>query len=162
MKFRSPWKKQPRIQFTVAGKPPRKSSWGEDTDSILKLRIEALKARNMEGLSSCFTGPVRLTLTMFAPNVIDMKYKQTGDDDPRKYVGDLDSFVAGVCESLQPAPTNFDRKISKIFEGHDDVGPEMALILENDSQVITIVAKKIPNEKIYYIIKIELENQIKQ
>lgn len=159
MKFRSPWKKQPRIQFTVVGKPPRKSSWGEDTDSILKLRIEALKARNMAELSSCFTGPVKLTLTMFAPNVMNIKYKQTGDEDPRKYVGDLDSFVAGVCEALQPAPTNFDRKISKIFEGHEDVGPEVALIVKNDCQVTKIIASKIQNKKMYYVVKIDYDKK---
>lgn len=149
------WRKQSIIQFTVEGKPPRKSSWGDDANSILKLRLESLKARNRVGLASCFIGPVKLTLTMFAPNVTDMKYKQSGDDDPRKYVGDLDSFVAGVCESLQPAPTNFDRKISKIFDDYPDIGPDIPLIVENDSQVTTIVAKKILSEKSYYTIKIE-------
>jgi len=149
------WKKVPRISFTVDGKPPRKSSWGEDNDLILKLRQEALKARNREELSECFHGPVKLTLTIFAPNVINLKYKQIGDDDPKLYVGDLDSFVAGVCESLQPAPTNFDRKISKIFDGHEDVSPDVAILVDNDCQVVKINARKIPNEKIYYVVKVE-------
>ena len=92
---------------------------------------------------------------MFSPNVTNMKYKQTGDDDPKKYVGDLDSFVAGVCESIQPAPKNFDRKISKIFDGHEDVGPDVPLIVDDDCQVVKVVARKIPNEKIYYVVKIE-------
>ena len=71
MKLSTFWKKQPCIEFTVDGKPPRKSSWGEDNDLILKLRQEALKARNQEELSECFHGPVKLTLTIFSPNVIE-------------------------------------------------------------------------------------------
>lgn len=155
MKFNSLWKKHPRIHFIIEGRPPRKSMWGkEDAKLIFKLRKEALKARSDVGLHDFFNGPVKIILTVYAPNVTDREYKQSMDNDPKSYVGDLDSFVAGVCESLQPAPTNPEMDI-KIFEGHDEIGPEIPLIIKDDAQVVSIDAKKIIHDTRFYTVTIE-------
>jgi len=84
-----------------------------------------------------------------------MKYKQTGDDDPKRYVGDLDSLVAGVCEYLQPAPNNRELDLSH-FDEMNEIGPNVALIVENDSQIVEINAKKIHDEILHYHVEIEL------
>jgi hypothetical protein len=122
---------------------------------IIKFREEALKARTKAELLECFHEPVKLNLIVYAPNTTDMKYKQTDDNDPIKYVGDLDSLVAGVCEYLQPAPTNPDTKINPIFNEKREIGPAVALLVENDSQIVEINAKKIHDETLHYHVEIE-------
>ena len=145
------------LQFRVEGRPPRKSQWGkEDAKLIFRLREEALKARNEIGFHDFFTCHVKITLRVYAPNVDDRYLKQTMDNDPSAYVGDLDSFVAGVCEALQSAPTNPEIDI-KIFEGHDEIGPKIPLIIKDDAQVTTIEAQKIQYDTRYYTVKIESE-----
>jgi len=145
-----------RIVFDVEGKPPKKSNWGtDDADLVIKFREEALKARTKEGLSDYFHDSIKLNLIVYAPNIIDMNYKQTGDDDPKKFVGDLDSLVAGVCEYLQPAPTNPDLKINPILQEKKEIGPDVALIIKNDSQIVEINAKKILDNRLHYHVEIE-------
>ena len=145
-----------RIVFDVEGKPPKKSNWGTDSaDLVIKFREEALKARTKGGLSDYFHDSVKLNLIVYAPNIIDMNYKQTGDDDPKKFVGDLDSLVAGVCEYLQPAPTNPDLKINPILQEKKEIGPDVALIIKDDSQIIEINAKKILDDRLHYHVEIE-------
>jgi len=144
-----------KISFDVSGKPPRKSNWGKDVSQVIKLREEALNARKKAGLSNCFDRPVKLTLIVFAPNISDMSYKQSGDDDPNRYIGDLDSLVAGVCEYLQPAPkTNPELDLSQL-DGKKEIGPHIALIVKNDSQIKKIDAKKIVNETLHYHVEIQ-------
>jgi len=145
-----------RISFDVEGKPPKKSNWGkEDANFVIKFREEALKARTKEGLSDCFYDSVKLNLIVYAPNITDMNYKQTGNDDPKKFVGDLDSLVAGVCEYLQPAPNNPDLKINPVLQEKKEIGPEVALIIANDSQIVEINAKKILDDRLHYHVEIE-------
>lgn len=144
------------IIFDVTGKPPKKSNWGKDhADLIIKLREEALKARKEAGISGCFRGDVKLNLIVFAPNITDREYKQTGDDDPKKFVGDLDSLIAGVCEYLQPAPTNPELKINPIFDERSEIGPTVPLIIVNDSQIVEINAKKKLDEISHYHVEVE-------
>jgi len=144
-----------KISFDIAGKPPRKSNWdGDDVQQVIKLREEALKARTEAGLTDCFHKPIKFTLIVYAPNITDLEYKQTGDDDPKKYVGDLDSFVAGVCEYLQPAPKNPELGFNH-FDGKEEIGPLVPLIIENDSQIIEINAHKEESETQSYHIEIE-------
>ena len=145
-----------RISFDVEGKPPKKSNWGtDDADLVIKFREEALKARMNLGLSDCFHESVKLNLIVYAPNTTEMKYKQTGDDDPKRYVGDLDSLVAGVCEYLQPAPTNPELEINPILNEKKEIGRDVALIVKNDSQIVEINAKKIRDETLHYHVEIE-------
>lgn len=145
------------ISFTVNGKPPKKSDgscWGnKEAKYVIKLRERALEARTEAGLDSCFKGPVKLELTVYAENV--MNRSNTSD-----YLGDLDTLIAGVMESLQPAPTvNKEMKIHQILKEREDIGYKIPLILKDDSQVVTITAKKIPSRKSYYVISIWSEEE---
>ena len=146
-----------KISFDVKGKPPKKSEWGkDDAHLIVEFRQAAFDAR-MEtvGCMEGYDGPIKLSLTVFAPNITNMDYKQTGDDDPGKFVGDLDSLVAGVCEYLQPAPTNPDMILNDIFEGKDDIAPRRPLIIKNDAQIVEINAKKMIDDALHYFVEIE-------
>jgi len=145
-----------KISFDVKGKPPKKSQWGtEDADLVIKFREKALQARKNKEIPEGFEGLVKLSLVVYAPNISKMEYKQIGDDDPKKFVGDLDSFVSGICEYLQPAPTNPEIEISPLFEGKDEVEPKVPLIIKNDSQIIEITAKKIVDETLHYHVDID-------
>jgi len=123
--------------------------------TVIRFREEALKARTEAERSDCFHESVKLNLIVYAPNPTDMNYVQKGDDDPNRYVGDLDSLVAGVCEYLQPAPNNPDLKINPVLQEKKEIGPEVALIIENDSQIVEINAKKILGDRLHYSVEIE-------
>ncbi len=91
---------------------------------------------------------------MYAPNIADKDYKQTRDDDPKKFIGDLDSLVAGVYEYLQPAPTNPELKINPVFDGKDEIGSSVPLIIKNDAQIVEINTKKELDDKTHYHVEI--------
>lgn len=149
-----------KIIFKVDGKPPQKSEWGGDNASlVIKLRKAALEARKKTGRSKCITSPVKLTLVVYAPNIDDRNYKQKGDDDEKRFIGDLDSLIAGVCDYLSRAPEEPGRnnfKPSILFDSEPDVGPTIPLIIEDDSQVKIIHAEKIVSDELSYVVKIEL------
>jgi len=159
MKFNKFLHRKCRIKFSVDNRPPRKSGWSDDAQLVVKFREAALNARTKAGFDKYFDCPVKLNLIMFAPNILDMNYKQSGDNDPNRYVGDLDSFVAGVCEYLQPAPTNEDMKMDPIFDIRNDIGRYVALIIKNDSQIVSITAKKVKGNNLRYSIEIEPDDE---
>jgi len=150
-------KMKKRIVFDVDGKPPKKSQWGtDDANLVIKLREEALKARKDAGLFGCYHGHIKLSLVVYAPNITHMQYKPIGNDDPKKFIGDLDSFVAGVCEYLQRAvPQDETFTPSSLFEAKPEIGPEVPLIIKNDSQIVEINAKKMLDENSHYYVEIE-------
>ncbi len=154
MKLNKLWKKGSSIKFTVEGRPPKKSvgsCWGnKEAEFVFKLREKALEARTKAGFFDCFNGPVKLELTVYAPNITERK-------DTNDYVSDLDTLIAGVMESIQPAPTNPEIKIDPIFLNRIDIGSNVPLIVKDDAQVVLIIAKKIENEKMYYEIMIKDE-----
>ncbi len=143
-----------RIKFTVDGRPPRKngskSCWASDeAHYVLTLRTKAYEAKNKAKLD-LLTTPVRIELTIFAPNITNRSNSQT-------YIGDLDTFVAGVCESLQPADSKVIPNI--IFKDKEEIHPHKPLILKDDAQVVEVLAKKTFDTKEHYTILIEsLEN----
>ena len=112
-----------------------------------------MKARNDSGIRHCFEGPVKLKLIVYAPNILDIHYKQTGDDDPKKFVGDLDSLIAGG-EYLQPAPTNPDITIHEIFNEKNDIAPNIPIIVNDDSQIVEINAKKEVDYSLHYRVEV--------
>ncbi len=146
-----------KISFDVDDKPPRKSQWGkDDAKLIIELRAAALKARNDAGIDQPHTGHVKLNLTIYAPNIADLKYKQTSNEDPEKFVGDLDSFVAGVCDYLHKGPIDGENKfkIHPLFHDKPKIGPGTPLIIYDDSQIIEINAKKESDDKIHYHVEV--------
>jgi Holliday junction resolvase RusA-like endonuclease len=149
-----------KIAFKVDGKPPQKSEWGENNASlVIELRKAALKARTKKGLGKCLVNPVKLELDVYAPNIDDRDYKQTGDSDEKRYVGDLDSLIAGVCDYLSRAPVEPGQnhfEPSPLFDNEPEISPTIPLIIKDDSQIKIINAKKIISKKTYYVVKIEL------
>ncbi len=147
-----------KISFDVYDKPPKKSQWGKDNAKlIIKLREAALKARNDKGIKKYYTGHVKLNLIVYAPNITNLNYIQKDDDDPEKYIGDLDSLVAGVCDYIQKGP-----KEENLFTAHPsfknkpEIAPDKALIIYDDSQIVEINAKKEPesNGTIHYHVEV--------
>lgn len=152
-----------KIIFKVDGKPPQKSEWGGDNANlVIKLRKAALKARKKSGRDKYITSPVKLNLIVHAPNIDDRDYIQKGDYDEKRFIGDLDSLIAGVCDYLSRAPekpgrNNFEPSV--LFETEPDVGPTVTLIIEDDSQIKIISAEKIVSDDLFYVVEIEsLEN----
>ena len=92
-----------RIKFSVKGKPPKKtkpSLWSKNNphpELVFRLRQNAFEASKKRRLHKPFHGAVKLTLTIYDSNPLERK-------DRHDYLGDLDSHVAGVFESLQPSP----------------------------------------------------------
>ncbi len=107
------------ISFTVNGTPPKKSTgpfWGnKDVKNIINLRKKALEARNELELEGPLKGPVKLELKVHAENIFNRK-------DTSDYVGDLDSLIAGVMESLQAAPTTDKTiKINPLLKENNEI-----------------------------------------
>ena len=96
-------KKSIQIEFTVDGKPPKKtkpSMWSKNsnqTQLVLDLRQKAYDSSKRIEHNGYLHGPVRLTLTVYDPNPLERK-------DRPDYLGDLDALIAGIFESLQPSP----------------------------------------------------------
>ena len=139
------------IVFIVTGRPPRKfrggSVWSSDSEAPLvkKLRQHALQARNQSRINQWFTTPVRLDLIIYSKNTYDSKAAHN-------YVGDIDGFVAGVCESLQPA--NEQAPHHEIFD-NKDVDPKLPILFSDDSLVVEVHARKIKSEEPSYKITIQ-------
>jgi len=101
-------KNSQKIKFKVYGKPPKKtkpSLWSENNSQVelvRKLREKAFEESTKKRLTEPFHGPVKLTLTIYDPNPLERK-------DRHDYLGDLDSHIAGVFESLQPSPPEINK-----------------------------------------------------
>ena len=149
-----------KIVFRVEGKPPQKSEWGgKDAPLVIELRKAALKARTKRGLGKCIVTPVKLNLEVYAPNIDDRDYKQTGDNDEKRYIGDLDSLIAGVCDYLSRTPEDPGKNNfvpSPLFDNEPEIGPTIPLIIKDDSQIKIISAIKMISKKTYYVVEVEL------
>jgi len=148
-------KKSTPIEFTVKGKPPKKtkpSLWSENSNQVklvLKLRQKAFEESKKKGLTKPFHGPVKLTLTIYDPNPLERKNRHD-------YLGDLDSHVAGVFESLQPSPPEINKfHVDPLLKKNKDIRNDVALIVADDAQISCIVAKKRKNRKTSYYVIIE-------
>jgi len=144
-----------KINFSVDGKPPKKikpSLWSvnsNQTELVVNLRQKAFEASKKAGLNEPFHGPVKLTLSVYDPNPLERK-------DRHDYLGDLDALVGGVFESLQPSPPeNNNLEIHSLLKENKEISHDVALIVADDAQISTTVAKKRKNEKTFYTIIIE-------
>jgi len=146
------------IKFTVKGKPPKKSKWGNDNNAklIISLRETALKARREAGYSDYIDTNIHLKLTVYAPNIVDLEYRQTGNFDEKRPVGDLDALISGVCDSLWAGPILGINKFkpSLLFEDHPDVRPGKPIIVKDDSQIVSISATKEVRDDPSYTVEI--------
>jgi len=147
--------KSPQIEFTVKGKPPKKtkkSLWSiksPQTDLVINLRKRAFEASKERGLTDPFHGPVKLTLTVCDPNPLERK-------DRHDYLGDLDALIGGVFESLQPSPPeNNNLKIHPLLKEKNEICHDVPLIVDDDAQISTTIAKKRENKDTFYTVIIE-------
>ena len=128
-----------RVSLKVTGElPPKKggelSMWGKPLEAK---RLLALRRKALEALTSPFTGPVRLTLSI-----------HVGDRAPvfahagKNGFGDLDTFVSGVCDGLMAAHRS--AKIDPLFlkAENADIHPRKVIAIRDDQQVMEIDAKK--------------------
>ncbi len=151
-------KKSKRIEFSVDGKPPKKSTgsslWSEkstQTELVINLRQKAFEASQKAGINDHFHGSVKLVLTVYAPNILERK-------DRHDYLGDLDALVGGVFESLQPAPNNPELKIDPALKNVKNIGSDVPIIVADDAQITTTIARKKKNEVPSYTVLIEPDN----
>lgn len=152
-------KKSKRIEFSVNGKPPKKSTgpslWSEksnQTELVVNLRQKAFEAGQKQGFDTYFHGPVKLELTVYASNILERK-------DRHDYLGDLDALVGGVFESLQPAPKNNpELQIHPALKNVKDIGSDVPIIVADDAQITTSIVKKRKNENASYTVLIEADD----
>ena len=158
MKFKNFYKKSKRIEFRVDGKPPKKtkpSLWSinsHQTQLVLDLRKKAYEESKKAGLDKHFSGRVKLDLTVYASNTLQRK-------DTSDYLGDLDALIGGVFESLQPSPPEtINFTIHPRFKENKEIGHNVPIIVADDAQISTTVAKKLDKLESYYIVGIEPDN----
>ena len=144
-----------KIKFKVEGRPPRKSSlkscWSinnKEWELIYKLRECAFEAKKLAGFDGYFTTNTKISITIYAPNLTKK--------DEHEHIGDLDTFVAGIFEAIQPAPSNETLDIDEKLKNHPDIGAAIPLLIEDDSYITEVNAKKIKNDETFYEIEIEL------
>ncbi len=152
-------KKPIRIKFSVDGKPPKKtkpSLWSENsnqTQLVFDLRQKAYEFSRKAGLNDHIHGPVKLSLTIYDPNPLERKNRPD-------YLGDLDSLIAGVFESLQPSPPEDNELvIHPLLKEIKEIRNDVALILSDDAQITSTVSQKRKKSgKPYYTVLIEKDN----
>lgn len=139
------------IKFIVDGLPPKKdgadSMWGKplEAERLVLLRKAALKA--MAGRPP-LKSDISLTLSV-----------HVGGRNDRS-VGDLDTFVAGVCDGLmKSAPgCKLGPDVWNKAENRD-VRPEVAIAIDDDSQVIGIQAAKVRDATGRWFYDVTLEGE---
>jgi hypothetical protein len=145
------------IKFQVKGRPPRKSGaqscWSVNSKEwalIYKLRECVFEAKKLAGFDDYFRSNTKITITIHAPSLTKK--------DEHTHIGDLDTFVAGIFEAIQPAPQNETLVIDEKLKNHLDFGSKIPLLVEDDSYITEVNAKKIKNDDTFY--EIEIENNI--
>lgn len=132
-----------RFEFTVDGLPPKKdganSMWGKASEAG---SIRALRLAAAEALSG--SGPLRQN--------IKLGLRIHVGPHRGRSVGDLDNFVTGVCDGLQPADPR--SRIAIEFEEH--IGPSVPVGIVDDCEVIAIDARKVTAaEPLFYEVVLE-------
>ena len=118
--------------------------WGQQAPRLIALRKKALEAL---GTEQPFTDDIRLTLRVHVGNHND------------RGSGDLDNYVAGVCDGLMAAHRN--AKPDGSFEESENsaVHPTKPIAILDDSNVIKIDAEKLVGLEDKYWYEIELEGK---
>lgn len=122
-----------KYQFTVNGLPPKKdgaqSMWGKPLEAkrLVVLRQAVLKA--LEGQPPLQSN-IKLTLRIHIP-IND------------RSIGDLDTFVTGICDGLMATP--YGGKLDPIWndEELESIHPTKTIAIVDDSQVVSIQAEKV-------------------
>jgi len=142
-----------RIEFTVTDYPPKKhgekSMFAQSNEAlrVVHLRERAYEARLQARFNKPFDCLVALELRVFVP------------ESRLESIGDLDSFIAGVCDGLQAAdPKVLPYLDEALRELKEEAHPKHALLITNDAKVVSIMARKVPlkeNKDAYYEVAVE-------
>ncbi len=142
-----------KIKFKVEGRPPRKtedrSCWSvnsKEWELIYKLRECAFEAKKPYGVDDYFKTNAKISIVINAPSLTKK--------DEHEHIGDLDTFVAGIFEAIQPAPQNETLVVDEKLKNHPDIGSEIPLLIEDDSYITEVNANKIKNDDTFYEIEI--------
>ena len=122
-----------KIQFIVECLPPKKdgaqSMWGKrlEAERLVALRQGALQA--LKGQP-----PLQSNIKLILKIHIPVNYKS---------IGDLDTFVTGVCDGLMATP--YGGKLNPIWDNEElkSIRPAQTIAIVDDSQVVSIQAEKI-------------------
>jgi Holliday junction resolvase RusA-like endonuclease len=147
-----------RIEFTVQNIPPKKdganSMWSKDSEAprIIALRKAAFDEMQKVGIFEPFQSPVKLEFTVFATS---SHFRLVSGN----YIGDLDTFVTGICDGLQAAHGNV-QSAHPLFQSLQNTAIDFRhdLLIKNDAQVVSITAKKVPidnQQQPYYKVIVE-------
>ncbi len=121
-------------RFKVKGLPPKKdgaqSMWGKPLEGrrLVELRQAALKA--IEGFSPLQSN-IRLTLKIHVGPINN------------RLIGDLDTFITGVCDGLMAAAPGSKLDLTWDDKKLEHVHPSKTIAIIDDSQVVSIQAEKI-------------------
>ena len=122
---------------------------GDEAPRVASLRKKAFEARTQARLDGPFHSLVALELKIFVRK------------SKLESIGDLDSFIAGVCDGLQAADPKVLPHLHKVFQeaAMKGAAPSHALLIENDAKVASITARKVAleenQEASYYKVAIE-------
>ncbi len=136
------------ISFRVDGDfPPKKdgakSMWDKPLEAtrLVKLRRATLNA--LAGRQA-FRRNIRVELEVYV-----------GRTNSRS-VGDLDNFVTGICDGLMAAHPRAALDATWAADSMQDIHPRYAIAISDDSEVVSIFAKKLTgkSDKLWYRITV--------
>jgi len=123
-----------RVEFKVKGDlPPKKdgakSMWAKRAEipRLIALRLAALKA--MAGRPP-FRSSIELELELHCSVL------------PGRRIGDLDTFITGVCDGLMAAVPQFEKDQRWEAKELADIHPSKIVAIEDDSAIVLITARK--------------------
>ena len=136
------------IRFRIENElPPKKdganSMWNKEREAgrLVALRLQALEAL---GSKPPLSQEIRLKVTICV-----------GISNP-KAIGDLDTFVAGICDGLMQAHPR--AKLHQVFCAAENtqIHPSNTIAIDDDSQIMEICAKKLVGnpEDVWYEVEL--------
>lgn len=122
-----------KYQFTVNDLPPKKnganSMWGKPLEAK---RLVALRQAALQVLKE--QPPLKNNIKLILKIHISVNNRS---------IGDLDTFVTGVCDGLMA--TRYGGKLDSIWDNEEleNIHPIKTIAIVDDSQVVSIHAEKI-------------------
>ena len=139
------------IKFRVDGLPPKKdganSMWGNRLESERLVNLRKAALRELKGRP-----PLKSDIKLAIAVHVGLKNNRS--------VGDLDTFITGVCDGLMRRARG-----SKLCEDiwnkpeNSDVHPDKASAIDDDSQVMSIQAVKIVDDAAKQFYDVTLEGE---
>ena len=123
-------------KFEVKGLPPKKdgaqSMWGKPLEAKRLVALRQAALQTLKGQPPLETN-IKLTLKIHIPI-------------NNRSIGDLDTFVTGVCDGLMENP--YGGKLDSIWDNRDNkelvgIHPSKTIAIVDDSQVVSIQAEKV-------------------